>query len=394
MTDPLLILAGQYLAAVLAGLLLNLTPCVLPAIPIKIRTILRETGQQRSHRVIASMAFLAGTLIFFLTLGAMSALLQWSWGTLFQSTAFVAGLVAVLLGFSAMTWFDVPIPVPQFAATARGSRYLEPLVAGLLSAVLAAPCAGPFLGGVLAFAVTQPSPVILILFSGIGLGLAFPYILLLLNPHWLTRLPKAGEWTVAVRQILSLVLLAAAVFFSATLVSDALHIELWRGWLALTLGWVAIRLVRGGRPVRWLAGVAGISALAVSLLFAAPQNINGHTEGVQWKAYSPGLLDEVQERSAPHLIEFTADWCVNCKVLERTVYASSAVARVVKNEDIVPIQVDMTESHPEQDRLLVAMGGHALPFAVVVNGKGEVIARFTGLFEMGSLIDSLHQATD
>ena len=128
--------------------------------------------------------------------------------------------------------------------------------------------------------------------------------------------------------------------------------------------------------------------------FAAPQNINGHTEGVQWKAYSPGLLDEVQERSAPHLIEFTADWCVNCKVLERTVYASSAVARVVKNEDIVPIQVDMTESHPEQDRLLVAMGGHALPFAVVVNGKGEVIARFTGLFEMGSLIDSLHQATD
>ena len=81
-------------------------------------------------------------------------------------------------------------------------------------------------------------------------------------------------------------------------------------------------------------------------------------------------------------------------MLERTVYASSAVARVVKNEDIVPIQVDMTESHPEQDRLLVAMGGHALPFAVVVNGKGEVIARFTGLFEMGSLIDSLHQATD
>ena len=147
---PSLLIAGQIMMAVMAGLLLNLTPCVLPAIPIKVRTILREAGGQRSHRVLAALAFTAGTLTFFLTLGGLTALLQWNWGTLFQSTLFVAVLVALMVGFAVITWLDLPIPVPTFAASAHGRRYFEAYVSGLLSAILAAPCAGPFLGGVLA----------------------------------------------------------------------------------------------------------------------------------------------------------------------------------------------------------------------------------------------------
>jgi thiol:disulfide interchange protein len=109
---PSLLIVGQFLMAVLAGLLLNLTPCVLPAIPIKVRTILREAGSRRSHRVFAALAFTAGTLVFFLTLGGLTALLQWNWGTLFQSTVFVAVLVALMVGFAMVTWLDLPTPVP------------------------------------------------------------------------------------------------------------------------------------------------------------------------------------------------------------------------------------------------------------------------------------------
>ena len=386
---PSLIIAGQIMMAVMVGLLLNLTPCVLPAIPIKVRTILREAGSQRSHRVLAALAFSAGTLTFFLTLGGLTALLQWNWGTLFQSTVFVAVLVALMVGFAVVTWLDLPIPVPAFAASAHGRRYFEAYVSGLLSAVLAAPCAGPFLGGVLAFAVTQPAPVIMGIFGSIGLGLSLPYAVLMLKPEWLSRLPKAGPWTLAIREVLALVLLAAAVFFSASLVPKAAYPWLWWAWLALVLLWGIRRFIQGNGAVRVIAATAAGLALAVAVVFASPL---GNSEGeLVWQPYSPKLLKDTKARGAPYLLEFTADWCINCKVLERTVYKEPAVAAAVQRANMVPIQVDVTASDPEKDALLTATGGQALPFAAVIDGDGTVIARFTGLFDTDSLVEAINR---
>ena len=386
---PSLLIAGQIMMAVMAGLLLNLTPCVLPAIPIKVRTILREAGSQRSHRVLAALAFAAGTLTFFLTLGGLTALLQWNWGTLFQSTVFVAVLVALMVGFAVVTWLDLPIPVPAFAASAHGRRYFEAYVSGLLSAVLAAPCAGPFLGGVLAFAVTQPAPVIMGIFGSIGLGLSLPYAVLMLKPEWLSRLPKAGPWTLAIREVLALVLLAAAVFFSASLVPKAVYPWLWWAWLALVLLWGIRRFIQGNGAVRVIAATAAGLALAVAVVFASPL---GNSEGeLVWQPYSPKLLTDTKARGAPYLLEFTADWCINCKVLERTVYKEPAVASAVRRANMVPIQVDVTASDPEKDALLTATGGQALPFAAVIDGDGTVIARFTGLFDTDSLVEAINR---
>ena len=384
---PSLLIAGQIMMAVMAGLLLNLTPCVLPAIPIKVRTILREAGGQRSHRVLAALAFTAGTLTFFLTLGGLTALLQWNWGTLFQSTLFVAVLVALMVGFAVITWLDLPIPVPTFAASAHGRRYFEAYVSGLLSAILAAPCAGPFLGGVLAFAVTQPAPVIMGIFGSIGLGLSLPYAALILKPKWLSRLPKAGPWTLAIREGLALVLLAAAVFFSASLMPKAVYPWLWWSWLALVLAWGARRFVQGNGTVRVITTTAAGLALAMTMGFASPLDSNG--DELVWQPYSAKLLTETKARGTPYLLEFTADWCINCKILERTVYQEPSVAKAVRRTKMVPIQVDVTASNPEKDALLTATGGQALPFAVVIDGDGTVIARFTGLFDADSLVEAI-----
>jgi len=385
--SPSLHVGGQILMATVAGLLLNLTPCGLPAIPIKVRIILREAGSQRSHRVLAALAFIAGTLAFFLTLGGLTALLQWSWGTLFQSTGFVGALVALLVGFAVITLIDVPIPIPAFAASTYGRRYFEPFLSGLLSAVLAAPCAGPFLGGVLAFAVTQPAPVIMGIFGSIGLGLSFPYAVLMLKPDWLSRLPKAGPWSLAVREVLALVLLAAAVFFTASLVPKAVYPWLWWSWLALVLAWGARRFVQGGCTVRVIATTAAGLALAMTVEFSSPPGSSGNE--VVWQPYSAKLLAETKARNTPYLLEFTADWCINCKILERTVYKEAAVADAVRRAEMVPIQVDVTVSNPEKDALLTATGGQALPFAVVVDRNGTVIARFTGLFDTDSLVAAI-----
>lgn len=386
---PSLLIAGQLLMAIVAGLLLNLTPCVLPAIPIKVRTILREAGSQRSHRVLAALAFTAGTLAFFLTLGGLTAFLQWSWGTLFQSAVFVGILVALLVGFAVVTWLDLPIPIPSFAASAHGRRYSEAFLSGLLSAVLAAPCAGPFLGGVLAFAVTQPAPVTMGIFGSIGLGLSLPYAALILKPKWLSRLPKAGPWTLAIREVLALILLAAAVFFSASLVPKAVYPWLWWAWLALVLVWGLRRFVQGSGAVRVITATATGLALAVTVVFASPLG-SGEDELV-WQPYSAELLADTKARGTPYLLEFTADWCINCKVLERTVYKEPAVAEAVARAGMVPIQVDVTASDPEKDALLTATGGQALPFAAIFDADGTVVARFTGLFGTDSLVEAINR---
>lgn len=386
---PSLLIAGQIMMAVMAGLLLNLTPCVLPAIPIKVRTILREAGGQRSHRVLAALAFTAGTLAFFLTLGGLTAFLQWSWGTLFQSAVFVGILVALLVGFAVVTWLDLPIPIPSFAASAHGRRYSEAFLSGLLSAVLAAPCAGPFLGGVLAFAVTQPAPVTMGIFGSIGLGLSLPYAVLMLRPEWLSRLPKAGPWTLAIREVLALILLAAAVFFSASLVPKAVYPWLWWAWLALVLVWGLRRFVQGSGAVRVITATATGLALAVTVVFASPLG-SGEDELV-WQPYSAELLADTKARGTPYLLEFTADWCINCKVLERTVYKEPAVAEAVARAGMVPIQVDVTASDPEKDALLTATGGQALPFAAIFDADGTVVARFTGLFGTDSLVEAINR---
>ena len=386
---PSLLIASQLLMATVAGLLLNLTPCVLPAIPIKVRTILREAGSQRSHRVLAALAFTAGTLAFFLTLGGLTAFLQWSWGTLFQSAVFVGILVALLVGFAVVTWLDLPIPIPSFAASAHGRRYSEAFLSGLLSAVLAAPCAGPFLGGVLAFAVTQPAPVTMGIFGSIGLGLSLPYAALILKPKWLSRLPKAGPWTLAIREVLALILLAAAVFFSASLVPKAVYPWLWWAWLALVLVWGLRRFVQGNGAVRVITATATGLALAVTVVFASPLG-SGEDELV-WQPYSAELLADTKARGTPYLLEFTADWCINCKVLERTVYKEPAVAEAVARAGMVPIQVDVTASDPEKDALLTATGGQALPFAAIFDADGTVVARFTGLFDTDSLVEAINR---
>lgn len=365
-------------AALLAGLLLNLTPCVLPAIPIKVRTMLREAGGELSHRTAAAFAFGGGVLLFFLGIASLTAFMHWSWGTLFQSPVVVTVLVVLLVLFAVITWLDVPIPVPAFAAQSRGHRYVEAFLSGLFSSLLAAPCAGPFLGGVLVYAVTQPTPIIFLLFASVGLGLALPYILLLLKPHWLRRLPRPGAWSETVRQSLAFVLLAAAVFFAQALVGMHFGRALWWGWLAAVAGWGLLQIRRGWAS-RSVAFVVLIGA-AVLVKAMVPTTTVGTPDGVRWTAYSPSWLKAAQERHRPLLLEFTADWCINCKVLEKTVYQDPAVEQAIKQQRVLPLQVDLTRADPPGQALLLGFGGHALPFAVVIGPKGQVIARFTGLF--------------
>ena len=372
-----------------AGALLNFTPCVLPAIPVKVRTILREAGNQWSHRLLAALAFMGGCLSFFVGLGIVTAMLQWSWGTLFQSSLFLSFLIVVLVGFAGLTYTDSALPVPAFAYRMRGHRYVEPALSGAFSAILAAPCAGPFLGGVLAYALTQSQGATVGIFAAIGLGLSLPYVIVLLRPALLARLPKVGAWSVRVRQALAFVLLAAAVFFAASLVPARWEQALWAAWLSLVLLWCLTVLVRSPSwHGRLVAVCFAVLSLAVVGAMVWPSSSRA-SAGIEWKAYSPELLMQARASKRPVLLEFTADWCINCKVLEHTVYADTSVARTLRKADGVALQINLTRPNEQLEKVLANYGGAALPFAVVLDRRNRVVAKFSGLFTSDALTDAL-----
>lgn len=392
MTEPFLVhFMWEAVAALGAGLLLNLTPCVLPAIPVKVRTILRQAGATPAQRSLAGLAFTAGSLAFFLVLGGVTAALHWTWGSLFQSRLFLIVLVCTLVGFAISTFMDIRIPSPRWIQTLPGRGFMEPLFSGAVSALLASSCTGPFLGGVVAYAVTRPPAVIIGLFAVVGVGLSLPYLIILIRPSLLEKLPRAGPWSRRVRQSLAFVLLAAAVFFAQSLVPVSVGESLWIGWAALLVLWAAYAALADRTWTATLtvmtaaiAGVGLVSAAGLTSLYAS--------NGLDWMPFTSAALGRAAAADHPVLLEFTADWCINCRVLEKTVYSAPGVIKAVHAYRVVTLRADLTRPDRRLEHALSADGGAGLPYAVVLDGRGRILRRFSGLFTVGSLERALRQA--
>lgn len=384
---------GETLLAVLAGVLLNLTPCVLPAIPLKIRVILREAGHKAPQRWLAAMALLAGSLSFFLALGVATAFLQWTWGALFQSRLFLIILVAVLSAAGTASFVELNIRLPEAVYRVRGRRYLEPFLIGSLTGLLSTPCTGPFLGGVLAFAVTNPPMVILWLFAAVGFGLALPYVGLLLHPQWLQRLPRGGEWTVRVVQALGFVLLAGAVFFAQSLVSPPWDRVLWWLWAAAVAIWGVVAWLRSNA---WSARLVPtlVAVLAGLTVYAGAITPTSTAASLKWQPLLAGTLPTSMGNGRAVLVEFTADWCINCKVLERTVYVDPQVVQAAQDTGIATLQADLTRPDARLEQLLSSFGGVGLPFAVILDANGEVVRRLPDLFSAETLSRAIYASAE
>ncbi len=379
-------LSLQLALALLAGALLNLTPCVLPVMPLKVRSILREAGQTPLSRATSALLFVLGAWTLFVPLGQATALLHLQWGVLFQSRAALLALVAMLLLMAWLGWRGRSLPLPGFIVQAGGGHYVEPYVSGLVSGILSTPCTGPLLGGVLVFALTQPAAHTVALFAAIGSGLALPYVALLLWPGLLQRLPRAGAWSAALHHSFAWLLLAAALFFAQSL------LPAWAGaplWLALlgALAWSMVRLWRRGADRRTRA----VALLAVLPVLALADLGTGFLDpgSVHWVALRDREATQLTRLHRPALVEYTAAWCLNCRVLEQTVYADPRVAQALRDRRIVALRADLTRPHANLQVLLVRQGGAGLPFAAVLDAQGREVAHLSGLFDTRSLLRAL-----
>jgi thiol:disulfide interchange protein DsbD len=360
-------LGKALLIGILAGLLLNAMPCVLPVLVLKVGGFLMISGPDgkeglrrlREH----NLCFAAGVMTLFTALALIFGFADLMWGQLYQSqTILLILLIAVfLLGLSMLGVFTLPVIDFKFAAKARKPR-LQFYLTGLLSTFLATPCSGPLLGGVLGWAFTQPLPVLVIVFWSVGLGMSLPYLLLCVWPGMTQILPKPGPWMLLFERIAGFLLLGTALYLLSILPAEKYLPVLCVLLLAAFCAWLWGQYGGEKAPVRRRAA-AGIICFAV-LAGAAFSVLRPAPPPPQWRSFTPEFFS-AQLGKKNMLLEFTADWCPNCKFLEAAVLTDERLSEWQRRYDMEFVRVDITNDNPCATRLLEKLGSKSIPLTAL-----------------------------
>ena len=357
--------------ALLAGFLLNLMPCVLPVACLKLSGLLAtcREGDANCDRFAVirehNIYFALGVVLYFTALALILGLAGLAWGQLFQQPGLILGAAVVLfsMGLSLFGVFHLPVVDLKFTAHHGRSPKAQALVTGLLATLLATPCSGPFLGGVLAWTLMQPVPVVMAVFVGIGVGMASPYLALALRPELVRFVPRPGDWMIHLEKIAGFVIMATVLYFLsilpsglllpalAALLATAVACHVWGAWTNLNQS----ALTRWS--IRAAALALTVAACIWALSPAAPKDAG-------WAAFSPAAFDKALGKEYL-LLDFTADWCPTCKALEKTVLTPDKLAALRERYGFTAIRVDLTREDPAAMALLRALGSASIPVAAL-----------------------------
>lgn len=374
-------LAGGFLG----GLILNLMPCVLPIIAIKILGFVKQSHDQPARARQLGLVFGLGVVVSFWALAAGVIALQSAgrsvgWGSiLFQEPIFlmIMSLVVVMIALNFFGLFEfalTPSAVNAAGGLATRGGYFGAFMNGVLATTLATPCTAPFLAPALGFAFSQSALVIFAIFTAVGVGLAFPYVLLAWKPSLLKCLPKPGAWMGAFKQAMGFPMLATALWLLWNLSShDSNAAFFFMGWvmLATFVVWIlsvwfpgraTIALVAAA-VVGWL-GISQVSAQLKSMDQARSERVT--SQGlIEWRPYSQKALEEALAGSGPVFIDFTANWCLTCQVNKRTSLEAKAVAARLKELHVTAFLADWTKSDTEITKALSSFGRSGVPLYVL-----------------------------
>jgi len=385
-------LAKFLLFGFLGGFILNLMPCVLPVISLKIFGFIQHAGQSRRRILRSGLAFVAGIFAWFIGLalvliGLKSAGREITWAFQFTNPYFVVVMSAVVLVFALNLFGVFEISLPQFAnrgllgVTARegdaGSFFQ-----GVFATVLATPCTAPFLGTALGFAFTQSSATIFVMFLAIAAGMGSPYVLLSAQPAWLRLIPKPGAWMEHVKQFMGFLLLATLLFLLWVLGAErGVEAIIWTSCFLLVLSvacWIkGVFIVptasTASRSVSFVIALGLVLASGYYFIgekFAAARTVTAETQTKGgWQPFTPQLLESELRQGRAVFVDFTAAWCLTCKFNEASVLESSAVRDAFQRHGIVKIKADWTNADPAITKILKQFGRPGVPMYVLYPGK-------------------------
>ena len=360
------------------GMALNLTPCVYPLIPITVSYFGGQAAsleKRRSSLLVHGLCYMLGLALTNAALGVAAALTGGLMGGMLQSP-FVLFFVAAVLVFFATSLFGfwelrLPSGLTQSAAKAY-SGYFGSLFMGLTLGVVAAPCIGPFVLGLLTWVAGMGSPWLgFLVFFTLSLGLGLPLFLLAMFSGQLERLPRSGGWMVWVRKLMGWVLVGMAAYFVQPVFPEWAGVAL----LAATalaagvhLGWVDDSRA-GFRAFPWIKAAAGVACLVLAVSLVTARAVRG--PGVSWEPYTAQVLEEARQRKKPVIIDFYATWCTPCRELEEITFHDAAVAKAAER-DFVMVKVDVTKGgNPFHERLLREYGVKGVPTIVFLDANGK-----------------------
>ena len=355
------------------GMALNLTPCVYPLIPITISYF----GGKRDRRQLIGHGFcyIGGLSITNSILGVVAALTGGLMGAMLQNPwvlTFVAA-VLVFLATSLFGFWELRLPSGLMQAASRSyAGYFGTLFMGLTMGVVAAPCIGPFVLGLLTWVASLGSPWLgFIVFFTLSLGLGLPLFFLAIFSGNLSRLPRSGEWMLWVRKLMGWVLVGMAVYFLRPVLPEATRILL-SAMVALAaglhLGWID-NTRAGFRSFEWIKTVAGIAAVVMATVMIGNWLKQG--PAVHWQPYSDQLMVESKNANKPVIIDFSADWCSPCRELDAVTFHHPDIVKQTENH-FTTIKVDVSKGgNPLHERLLKQYNIKGVPTIIFLDAQGQ-----------------------
>lgn len=385
-------LNGMFLAlifAFLGGMILNLMPCVLPVLSLKIMGLVHQAGENQKKRMQHGLVFSLGVLISFWILAGLLLLLraggeQLGWGFQLQTPEFVVVLAMILFlfGLSMFGVFEIGVSLTTVGGGATSkSGMIGSFFSGVLATVVATPCTAPFMGSALGFALSQPAYFSLLIFTFLGLGMAAPYMLLTSNPKLLRFIPKPGPWMESFKQFMGFLLLGTVLWLlwvlslqtgstSIILMLSSLVIVAFGGWVFGKWGNIAKT-----KSTRIVAQIIALVTLIFGL-YLALHNVNSKSiedtqhsirqQGdIKWQSYTPDLVQRLRDEGKPIFIDFTAAWCLSCQVNEKVAFSSPDVQEAFRLYDIQAVKADWTNRDKVISEALAKFGRNSVPLYVL-----------------------------
>lgn len=385
----------------LGGLILNVMPCVLPVLTMKVFNLVEHSkvgdGSSDQTRRLHGMAYTAGVLLMFLSLAAVVIVLKAAgdrvgWGMQFQNPKFVAGMIGLIFvfGLNALGVFEWNL---SLSGRPGHQGYGASVVNGLFAAIMSTPCSAPFLGTAATFALGSDAPWwrTLAMFTSIGIGLASPFLLISFVPAIGRRLPRPGPWMETFKQLMGFSLLAAAVWLFSTLQAQisrqassdylwfllALSVAVWGihhfgGVLYSTARRMTVRAIAIGSLVALGAGgLLHFEAPAAAAVDASPHSAGCKPtdtvckDHIAWLPFDAKRVAAESKAGRPVFMDFTAEWCANCKTNEKVFIETQKVRDALVASGILPMKADLTNENDEIQTWLDKLGRSGIPAYVI-----------------------------
>jgi thiol:disulfide interchange protein/DsbC/DsbD-like thiol-disulfide interchange protein len=397
----------------LGGILLNLMPCVLPVISLKIFGFVQQAGQSRQKIFRSGIAFTVGIFAWFIALAVLLIALKGAgrdvtWGGFqFTNPYFVLALSVIVLVFALNLFGVFEVSLPQsvtrsLLSTSERKDLVGSFFQGVFATVLATPCTAPFLGTALGFAFTQSAAIILAIFIAIAAGMSAPYLLLSAQPAWLRFLPRPGPWMLHVKQFMGFLLLATLLFLLYVVGAQrGLEGAIWASCFLLVIS-VACWM-KGAFVVPTASAVKRIVVLVLMLMLLIGSGvyfIGGKFQSAKiasadsqirgdWQPFTPERLQTELEQGRTVFVDFTAAWCLTCKFNEASVLEAQDVREAFQRHGIVKLKADWTNGDPVITKLLQQFGRPGVPLYVLYPAKNEEPIVFPELLTKSMILDKL-----